>query len=76
MEANANRCSLSEREFQIMELVSVGKYNKEVADKLEIQPGTITKHLQHIFQKMRVQNRTEATLKFLEMTGKLILVEE
>ena len=74
MDSHTNSYDLSEREFQIMELVSIGKFNKEIADKLKIQPATITKHIQHIFQKMGVQNRTEATLKFLEMTGKLILV--
>ena len=65
---------LSEREFQIMELVAIGKFNKEIADELNIKPDTIAKHLQHIFYKMGVQNRTEATLKFLEMTGRLILI--
>ena len=74
MEAYINRGDLSEREFQIMELVSIGKFNKEIADDLNIKPDTIAKHLQHIFQKLGVQNRTEATLKFLEMTGRLILI--
>jgi DNA-binding NarL/FixJ family response regulator len=74
MDSHTNSYDLSEREFQIMELVSIGKFNKEIADKLNIQPATITKHIQHIFHKMGVQNRTEATLKFLEMTGKLILI--
>ena len=74
MEADINRGDLSEREFQIMELVSIGKFNKEIADDLNIKPDTIAKHLQHIFQKLEVQNRTEATLKFLEMTGRLILI--
>jgi DNA-binding NarL/FixJ family response regulator len=74
MDTYTNTYDLSEREFQIMELVSIGKFNKEIADDLDIQPATITKHIQHIFHKMAVQNRTEATLKFLEMTGRLILV--
>ena len=65
---------LSEREYQIMELVATGKLNKEIADALKITSDTIAKHLYHIFRKLGVQNRTEATLKFLEMTGKIILV--
>ena len=64
---------LSTREFQIMELVSLGKESKEIAFELMIKPDTIAKHLHKIFQKLGVQNRTEATLKFLEMTGRLIL---
>ena len=74
MDTHTNSYDLSEREFQIMELVAIGKINKEIADKLKIKPDTIAKHLQHIFQKLGVQNRTEATLKFLEMTGRLILI--
>ena len=63
---------LSEREFEIMLLVSAGKLNKEIAEELKCEETTIKKHLQHIYQKLVVQNRTEATIKFLEMTGKLI----
>jgi DNA-binding NarL/FixJ family response regulator len=74
MESQTNIYDLSEREFQIMELVSIGKFNKEIADELNIKPDTIAKHMHHIFIKMRVQNRTEATLKFLEMTGRIILL--
>ena len=57
-----------------MQLVSAGKLNKEIASALMIQTATITKHLQHIFFKLGVQNRTEAAIKFLELTGRLILV--
>lgn len=74
MEADISVEKLTEREYEIMELVSTGKLNKEIADILDIQPGTITKHLQHIFEKIEVQNRTEAAIKFLELTGRLILV--
>ncbi len=74
LHTNSYNYDLSEREFQILELVSIGKYNKEIADKLNIKPDTIGKHLYHIFHKLGVQNRTEATLKFLDMTGKIILV--
>jgi DNA-binding NarL/FixJ family response regulator len=75
MNTNTNSYDLSEREIQIMELVSIGKFSKEIADELNIKPDTIAKHLNHIFIKMRVQNRTEATLKYLEMTGRLILID-
>jgi DNA-binding NarL/FixJ family response regulator len=73
MDTHTNSYDLSEREFQIMELVAMGKFNKEIADELNIKPDTIAKHLHHIFYKMGAQNRTEATLKFLEMTGRIIL---
>jgi DNA-binding CsgD family transcriptional regulator len=71
MEALTNSYDLSEREFQIMQLVAVGKLNKEIADKLKIKPDTIGKHLQHVFRKLKVQNRTEATVKFLNLNSLL-----
>jgi DNA-binding NarL/FixJ family response regulator len=64
---------LSNRESEIMVLVSSGKYNKEIADYLKCELCTIKKHLQHIFKKLDVQNRTEASIKFMKLTGKLLL---
>jgi NarL family two-component system response regulator LiaR len=63
------RNTLSARENEIMELVSSGLYNKEIADKLKCEESTIKKHLQNIFPKLKVQNRTEATIKFLKLSG-------
>jgi DNA-binding CsgD family transcriptional regulator len=71
MDPYTNSYDLSEREFQIMKLVAIGKINKEIADKLKIKPDTIGKHLQHVFRKLKVQNRTEATVKFLRIDGLL-----
>jgi len=76
MESEINNKALSDREFEIMELVSIGKLNKEIADDLDIQTTTIKKHLQNIFPKLGVQNRTEASIKFMEITGRLTLVSQ
>jgi DNA-binding NarL/FixJ family response regulator len=69
MESPDIRSILSDREFEVMVLVSSGKYNKEIAYELECQETTVKKHLQHIFPKLEVQNRTEATVKFLKLGG-------
>ncbi len=76
MEAKNNRSNLSKREYEIMERVSCGRLNKEIADDLNLQFNTVRKHLQHIFPKLGVQNRTEASMKFMEITGKLKTVNE
>ena len=76
METNNYRSNLSEREYEVMERVSCGKLNKEIADDLNRSTNTIRKHMQHIFQKLEVQNRTEACIKFMEITGKLKTVNE
>src|SRR5260370_24588102 len=49
---------LTERERQIMVLVSEGLSNKEIGRRLKIADGTIKVHLHHIFQKLEIRNRT------------------
>jgi two-component system nitrate/nitrite response regulator NarL len=49
---------LTERERQIMRLVSEGLSNKEIGRRLNVADGTIKVHLHHIFQKLDVSNRT------------------
>ncbi len=50
--------ALTERERQIMRLVSEGLSNKEIGRRLNIADGTIKVHLHHIFQKLEITNRT------------------
>jgi two-component system nitrate/nitrite response regulator NarL len=50
--------ALTERERQIMRLVSEGLSNKEIGRRLKIADGTIKVHLHHIFQKLDIGNRT------------------
>ena len=76
METKNYKINLSEREYEVMERVSCGRQNKEIADDLDCMTNTIRKHLQHIYPKLRVQNRTEASIKFMEITGKLKTVIE
>jgi two-component system nitrate/nitrite response regulator NarL len=49
---------LTDRERQIMGLVSEGLSNKEIGRRLNIADGTIKVHLHHIFQKLEISNRT------------------
>lgn len=49
--------SLTSRERQVLELVEQGLKNKEIADELGIQPGTVKIHLKHIFEKTGVHGR-------------------
>jgi two-component system, NarL family, nitrate/nitrite response regulator NarL len=50
---------LTERERQIMHLVSTGQSNKEIGRQLNLTEGTVKVHLHHMFQKLAVHNRTE-----------------
>jgi two-component system nitrate/nitrite response regulator NarL len=49
---------LTDREHQIMRLVSEGLSNKEIGRRLKISDGTIKVHLHHIYQKLEISNRT------------------
>ncbi|PDT76862.1 two-component system response regulator [Bradyrhizobium sp. C9] len=50
--------TLTERERQIMNLVSEGLSNKEIGRRLKVADGTIKVHLHHIFRKLEISNRT------------------
>jgi RNA polymerase sigma factor (sigma-70 family) len=50
--------ALTDRERQIMRLVSEGLSNKEIGRRLNLTDGTIKVHLHNIFQKLEIGNRT------------------
>ncbi|MBO9518899.1 MAG: response regulator transcription factor [Porphyrobacter sp.] len=54
--------SLSPRERGIASLVQRGLRNKEIADELGLTEGTVKVHLHKIFEKLRLQSRTELIL--------------
>ena len=55
---------LSAREKEVLELLSKGFLYKEIGDKLNIATGTVRQHIHKIYEKLHVQNRTEALNKF------------
>lgn len=57
---------LTARENEILAALAKGSFNKEIADKLGISVSTVRTHLKHIYEKLHVQSRTEATVKFLK----------
>lgn len=56
--------SLSERETQVLQLLSKGYLYKEIAEQLKISTGTVRQHIHKIYEKLQVQNRTEALNKY------------
>jgi ATP/maltotriose-dependent transcriptional regulator MalT len=51
---------LTEREEQVLLLISKGYQNSEIAEKLFVSVNTIKTHTKNIFIKLNVRNRTEA----------------
>lgn len=60
--------SLTIRENQILQILSTGLTNQEIATDLNISLTTVKNHFAHIFQKLHVRNRTEAAALGLKMT--------
>jgi len=56
--------SLSNREKEILELLSRGLMYKEIAAALFISQETVRKHVYHVYEKLHVSNRVEAVNKF------------
>ena len=54
---------LSNRENEILQLLAKGLLYKEIADQLQISTGTVRQHIHNIYEKLHVQNRTEAINK-------------
>lgn len=52
--------SLSKRERHVLQLLTEGMENKEIAESLNITINTVEKHLTKIYQKLEVTSRTEA----------------
>jgi DNA-binding NarL/FixJ family response regulator len=59
--------SLTKTEIRVLVLLGSGMSNKEIAAKMECSVKTIKNHLNAIFQKLEVSNRTEAVVKGIEM---------
>ncbi|NNP69496.1 response regulator transcription factor [Acinetobacter sp. Ac_5812] len=51
---------LSTREFEILQLVSQGMSNREIADFLHLSKYTIECHIKHIYRKLSVSSRSKA----------------
>ncbi|MDO4575387.1 MAG: response regulator transcription factor [Planctomycetia bacterium] len=53
---------LTDREEQVLRLLVLGLSNKEIARSLRVMPDTVKEHLQNIFHKLSVADRTQAAV--------------
>ena len=66
---DADVIKLSKRETEILELLTKGLANKEIADRLGISVETVRVHLRRVYEKLHVHSRTEAAMKFRDSIG-------
>ena len=64
---DVNIDALTPKEKEVLALVAKGASNQEIADKLCVQDVTVKTHLNSIFKKLKVSNRTQAVLLALEI---------
>jgi DNA-binding CsgD family transcriptional regulator len=55
--------NLTGREKEILGWIAEGKTNVEIAVILDISASTVKKHVEHIFEKLDVTNRTAAAMR-------------
>lgn len=53
---------LSRREMQVLECLTLGKSNKEIARDLDIREPTVKLHVKKLYRKINAQNRTQAAM--------------
>ena len=62
---DAEADQLTKREQEILALLAKGFLYKEIADQLGITLSTVRAHLHAVYEKLHVQSRTQAVVKFL-----------
>lgn len=58
---------LSEREFEVLRLLAKGASNRQIASQLYLAEGTVKNYISSIFDKLGVEDRTQAALRAREL---------
>jgi len=66
-EAKMEKLGISPREYEVLELMSQGLSNQEIADKLFISLSTVKTHSANLYLKLDVKRRTQAVQKAKEL---------
>jgi DNA-binding NarL/FixJ family response regulator len=59
--------SLTERERQLLVLISTGATNREIARELNLGPDSVKKNASALYRKLGVRNRTEAARRAIQL---------
>ena len=60
------RFHLTQRELQVAKLVCSGFNNKDISAKLKITHGTVKTHIRNIYRRVRIRNKIQMVLKFVD----------
>jgi len=64
----ADNSGLSERERQVLDLLSHGHPEKQIADRLKISPHTVHTYIRRIYEKLHVHSHAQAVAKYAGQT--------
>ncbi len=64
------RFHLTDRELQTARLVCRGFNNEDIAAKLKIKRGTVKTHIRNIYRRVRIKNKIQMVLKFVDTATK------
>ena len=60
--------ALSERELEVLQLIAVGKSNRQIASELFVSVGTVKTHVNNLYRKLDAHSRTQAVARAKELT--------
>jgi NarL family two-component system response regulator LiaR len=63
------RSALTAREWEVLDLMTLGASTQEIANDLLVSLGTVQSHVKHILRKFGVHSRTEAIARAHELRG-------
>ena len=70
------RYHLTDRELQVAKFVCRGFNNEDIAAKLKIKRGTVKTHIRNIYRRVRIRNKIQMVLKFVDTTMKFAAKSE
>jgi DNA-binding response OmpR family regulator/DNA-binding CsgD family transcriptional regulator len=63
------KLQLTQRESEVLMWIARGKSNRDIAEILSLSPRTVNKHLEQVYAKLGVENRTAAAALAVRMLG-------
>jgi two-component system, NarL family, response regulator LiaR len=66
-EANLRKLGISKREYEVLELISQGLSNQEIAERLFVSTSTVKTHVSSLFSKLEASRRTQAVQRAKEL---------
>ncbi len=58
--------NLSKRELEVLSLIEAGLTNRQIAQRIIVETGTVKRHVHNILGKLNARNRTEAVARVRE----------